>query len=304
MLVLVGGSGFIGRHVAIRAHDTAIPTVVVSRNPDLEFLSRHAPSASALPLSVFHTNAGEELLKKATALIYLASESVPSSNVDQPLLEIPLNVEPAFNTFLRVGQLRPELPILFLSSGGTVYGRSDRAPIPESAPLNPISPYGLGKVITEQCLRFCGEMVGQRYIILRASNAIGRWHRNSKQGLAMAVVRAISSGTPLQIYGDGTAVRDYLDADDLADAVICVTNSAGSTNGVWNVSSGIGYTVLEMIDMIEKVIGKRPEIVFRPLRNVDLPCAVLDPSKILRDFGWRAKTPLLTALKKALTGLA
>jgi UDP-glucose 4-epimerase len=300
MLVLVGGNGFIGRHLTVRAHEAGISAVVVSRTPDLQFIAAHAPSAISLPLADFQGRAGEELLlERATALIYLASQSVPGSNVENPSLEITGNVEPAFATFLRVGHLRPDLPILFLSSGGTVYGRTDCTPIPETAPLRPISPYGLGKVIIEQCLRFCGETAGQRYFILRASNAIGRWHRNPKQGLAMAVLRAISSGTPLNVYGDGTAVRDYIDADDIADAIIGVV-SADSKNDIWNVSSGIGYSILDVVDMIEKVVGKRPEITFWPNRKVDVSSAVLDPSKIFRDFGWKAKTPLLLALKKAL----
>ena len=300
MLVLVGGNGFLGRHLTVRAHEAAIPTVVVSRNPDSQFLTTYAPSAASLPLDDFQRRPGDQLLlERATALIYLASQSVPGSNVENPSLEMTGNVEPAFNAFLRVGHLRPDLPIVFLSSGGTVYGRTDHQPIPETAPLRPISPYGLGKVIIERCLLFCGETLGQRYFILRASNAIGRWHRNPQQGLAMAVLRAINSGTPLNVYGDGTAVRDYIDADDIADAIIDVV-SAGPKNDIWNVSSGIGYSVLDLVDMIEQVIGKRPEIKFWPNRKVDVSSAVLDPSKMLRDFGWKAKTPLLVALQKAL----
>jgi UDP-glucose 4-epimerase len=300
MLVLVGGNGFLGRHLTVRAHEAGIPAGVVSRTPDSQFIATYAPSAISLALPDFEGRTGEELLlERATALIYLASHSVPGSNVENPSLEIPGNVEPAFSTFLRVGRLRPDLPIVFLSSGGTVYGRTDLAPIPETAPLRPISPYGLGKVIIEQCLRFCGETAGQRYFILRASNALGRWHRNPEQGLAMAVLRAISSGTPLNIYGDGTAVRDYIDADDIADAIITVVAAAPKSD-VWNVSSGIGYSVLDVVDMIERVVGKRPEITFSTNRKVDVSSAVLDPSKMLRDFGWKAKTPLLGALKKAL----
>jgi UDP-glucose 4-epimerase len=115
----------------------------------------------------------------------------------------------------------------------------------------------------------------------------------------MAAMRAINSGTPLPIYGDGTAVRDYLDADDLAEAIITVARSDPKA-GLWNVGSGVGHSVLDIIDMVEEVTGKRPRIEFRPNRGIDVPHAVLDPSKIFQDFGWKATTPLLLSLKKAL----
>jgi UDP-glucose 4-epimerase len=300
MIVFFGGNGFIGRHLTIRAHAASIDSIVISRTPDPDFIETYAPSAANMTSAEFDGSAGDEvLMRRASALIYLASGSVPSSNVLHPTKEIAENVAPAFDLFLRIGRLRPSLPIIFISSGGTVYGRANYARIPETAPLRPISPYGLGKVMAEQCLQYCGDVMRQRYAILRASNAIGRWHRNPKQGLTMAVLRAIESGTPLHIYGNGTAVRDYVDADDLADAIIAVALGKFE-NDAWNVASGVGHSILDIVDSIERVTGRRPEIVFQPDRGVDVASAVLDPSKMLRDFGWKATTPLLDSLRKML----
>lgn len=300
MLVLIGGNGFIGRHVTVLAHCRSLPALVVGRAPDAAFLREHAPSATAMALADYDDAAGEAVLQQARAVIYLASASVPSSHVDQPAQELPENVEPAFQRFLRILRLRPHLPIVFLSSGGTVYGSNGSERIAESEPLRPISPYGLGKVLAEQCLRFCGDAAGQRFAVLRVSNPVGRWHRDPRQGLVMAVLRAIKSGMPVTIYGDGSAVRDYLDADDVAEAILAVAGAESPASGIWNVGSGIGRTVLEVVDLIGDVVGRRPEVRFLPARGVDVPRAVLDPTKMRRDFGWMARTELRRSIEKLL----
>ncbi|HEX9906305.1 MAG TPA: NAD-dependent epimerase/dehydratase family protein [Propylenella sp.] len=298
MLVLLGGNGFIGRHLTVRAHERGIEAVVVARTPEPRFLEVNAPSARSMSLQAFQSEEGSEVLLRADALVHLASSSVPISHPDTPADELSENVEPSFRAFLRVSRLRPELPILFLSSGGAVYGRNGSDRIPESAALRPISPYALGKVLTEQCLAYCGEAAGQRYAILRVSNPVGRWHRNPLQGLPMAALRAIRSGTPLEIFGDGSAVRDYLDADDLAESILLVAASKRPLGGVWNVASGKGLSVLEMVDLVGAAVGRKPDLVFRPARPVDVPRSVLDPSRFRADFGWSATTPLSTSLER------
>jgi UDP-glucose 4-epimerase len=241
---------------------------------------------------------GDRLLLRATALVYLASRSVSISNVESPVRELRDNVIPAFEAFLRVGRVRPELPVIFISSGGAVYGRTEHNRTPESEPVKPISPYGLGKVLTEKCLIFCSDTVGQPYAILRASNAIGRWHRNRHQGLAMAALRAIRSGAPLDIYGDGNAVRDYIDADDLADAILAVAASGKSVKGIWNVGSGVGHSTLEVVETVASVAGRWPRVVFKPSRSVDVPRSVLDPTRFAQDFGWEMRVTFRNAIER------
>lgn len=116
----------------------------------------------------------------------------------------------------------------------------------------------------------------------------------------MAILRALKSGEKLTIYGDGRQVRDYLDADDLADAILRVAQGSNYLRGVWNVGSGKGHTILEIIDVVAEVVGQRPEVVFVPERPCDVKCAVLDTSKFSWDFEWVATTHLAESIRKII----
>lgn len=300
MLVLIGGNGFLGRHTTIEAHRRGIDVTVVAPRPDPAFLAAHAPGARSLSLDAFDGSAGEDLLERSRAIVYLAGRTVPASNTEDPAAELKESVAPAFDLFLRVSRINPRSKLVMLSSGGTVYGRVRAERVQEDHPLRPISPYGLGKVMTEQALAFCAAWQGQRHAVLRASNPVGRWHRNERQGLVPAILRSIRSGAPLTVYGDGSALRDYIDADDLADAMLRVALDADGPDDTWNVGSGRGVSILEVIETVAAVAGRQPTIEFRPRRAVDVDRIVLDCSKIRQEFGWQAVTSLRASVEKIL----
>ena len=304
MLILYGGNGFIGRHIAVAAHRRGIPCATVTPTPNPGFISEYAPSVRLISVEEFADKAGERLLLNASAFVHLASRSVPITNVERPAQELSEDVEPAFEVFLRVGKVRPELPIVFLSSGGSVYGRTTLARIPEAEPPKPISPYALGKVLLEQCLAYCGDTAGQNYTVLRVSNPIGRWHRNPRQGIVMAALRALEADEPLEVFGDGRTVRDYIDADDLADAILRVAQSGRVSRDVFNVGSGVGHDVLGVIETVADVFGRTPRIVHRPARSIDVPRSVLDPTRFETAFGWRATTSLRESVEKIVLARA
>ena len=300
MIVLIGGNGFIGRHVTILADQRGIPVTVVATTPNHDFLAAHAPSAGALFALEFDGKKGNDLIERADAIVYLASNSVQPTYANEPWLEISENVLPSFQAFWRISTINPQVKIVFLSSGGTVYGMQDCEAISETTDLAPISAYGLAKVMTEKTLEFFGNTRGQRHAILRVSNPVGRWHTNSKQGLVMAVLRALKHGERLSVYGDGSNVRDYLDADDLADAILRVSLDQAHAGGAWNVGSGCGYSILEIVDIISDLVGRRPGIDFFDERPFDVRRVVLDTAKSRRDFGWAAATPIRVSIQKVL----
>jgi UDP-glucose 4-epimerase len=115
----------------------------------------------------------------------------------------------------------------------------------------------------------------------------------------MAVLRAIRRGSDLTIYGDGSAVRDYLDADDLAGAILAVARQRPWRSGTWNVATGIGHSVLDVVRLAaEAAAAKPPRIEFLPPRRVDVQRSVLDPQLFAQDFGWRASIGLRQAIDK------
>lgn len=299
MIVIVGSDGFIGRHLTVEAVHRGIALTLVSRSFDRDFLDAFAPRAAAITATEFASPACEPILASASAVVYLASRSVPGSSVDEPGRELTQNVGPAFAFFRRLAAINPEALLVYVSSGGTIYGRTSAVRIAETHPLHPISPYGLGKRLSEDALRYCADAYGQRFAILRVSNPVGRWHRDVRQGLVTAVVRAIRTGAPLEVFGDGSAVRDYLDADDLADAILRAATSEARAE-IWNVGSGKGRSVLEVVDLVAKVAGKRPEIRFTGRRPIDVERCVLSITHIRKDLDWRPTTPLRDSIESVI----
>ena len=133
MLVLVGGTGFIGKHLSVLLHTHGIAACVVSRAPDAEFIKRHAPSLKMMNLEAFAGEAGRSLLCSAEAVVYLATQSIPISNAEAPWREVSDSVLPAFKLFDRIYKESAAARIILVSSGGMVYGVGHRKPIEETA---------------------------------------------------------------------------------------------------------------------------------------------------------------------------
>ncbi len=186
-MILFGGNGFIGRHLAVAAENRR-PITIVARRKDSGFLSRFAPSAGFMYLEDFSGPAGDELIGSASSFVYLANTSIPASNIYVPWTEMSENVVPALQAFMRVGAINPHARVIFASSGGTIYGDEHARPISETSELRPISPYGLAKIYTEEALRYAARKTGVDYAILRISNPVGRWHADRGQGLVEAAV--------------------------------------------------------------------------------------------------------------------
>ena len=298
-MVLLGGNGFLGRHIAIRAAAARREVTVVSREPDADFFAHHAAGTSMMEASAYAGSRGADLIAKASTIVYLINRSVPSTFFDEPESEVRNSLAPGLDDLVRIARLNPAALLIFLSSGGAVYGSGADSPIPESHPLRPISPYGFSKAASEQFLHFLGARYGQRYAILRVANAVGPWHRNTQQGLLPAVVRAIRQDAPIPLYGSGLQVRDYIDAEDVARAVLAVEGGAASADPVWNIGSGVGYTIRELIDQIAISIGRAPRLDHRPARPFDVEKSVLEIGKAARELGWRPTRTVAESVERA-----
>jgi len=288
-MVLLGGNGFLGRHIAIRAVAEGHYVTIVSRSSEVDFFAEHAPGSRYMDLASYSGPAGTELIGGAQTIVYLIGRSVPSTYFNSPISESRRNLVPGFEELLRISEINPSANLVYISSGGAVYGAGSDAPIKEEASLRPISPYGFAKVASEQFLHFLGARYRQRYAILRVANAVGRWHRNPQQGLVPAVVRAIREDRAIPLYGSGQQVRDYVDADDVAGAVLAIETASSPEDPVWNVGSGSGHTVRHVIDTVAAAVGSTPRLEARPARIFDVEKSILDIEKMKRDTGW---TPL------------
>ena len=292
MIVLVGANGFLGRHTSELLERRGRRGVVVSRAPDRRFLERFAPSLKVMDATEFASPAGRDVIAAATAIVYFTWSSVPATFAEEPWRELPENVEPAFRFFLHVANISSRPKIVFMSSGGTVYGPHGNAPKSETDPTNPISSYGAGKLMAEEALRFVGRTRGTRYAILRVSNALGRWQMSDKQGIVGVALRAARDGAPVRLFGGGEQVRDFVDADDVAEAIYAASLDTTHQAATWNVGSGVGTTVRDLIENISRLIGRPISIEHAPARSLDVPHIVLNCRKVSQDLGWTAETPI------------
>ena len=304
MILLIGGNGFIGRHLAALLHDRGLTAAVVTRRAARAGKADGGGAAPVIDAEAFAGVAGDRLLADAEAVVYLASASVPSTFAAEPWREIPVNVEPAARFFARCATINPAARLVLISSGGTVYGRTGGTPVTEDAPTRPISGYGLGKLMIEQALAFVGRTRGLAYNVLRVSNAVGRWQNNNAQGIVSIALRAARDRTPIDLYGGGSQVRDYVDADDVADAVLAACLDRRHVDRTWNVGSGIGRSVAEMIGLVEGVTGRPVPVRHLPARPIDVAAIVLDCTRIRRDLGWVAARPIEATIADVWSSMA
>src|SRR6476660_3036961 len=152
MIILVGANGFLGRHTCELLERRGQPAIIVSRNSDRRFLDRFAPSLKVMGMTEFASPAGREVIAQARAIVYFTWSSVPATFADEPLREMAENVKPAYDLFQRVANISRDVKIVFMSSGGTIYGPEGTELKSETWPTKPISAYGLGKLMAEEMI--------------------------------------------------------------------------------------------------------------------------------------------------------
>lgn len=289
MIVLIGGTGFLGKHLCELLHKNKVSSVTFSRNPDQDFLSQYAPSIIAYSLENGIDAVHEEIFAKATAIIYLASQSFPGTHSYDINNELQGNISDVVSTLSSAVAVNPNIDIKFISSGGTVYGPGFDAPISEKAKTNPITPYAFGKISSESYIRYLANTSGCTYTIFRVSNPVGRWHKNPEQGFIGASLQRVLDDQPIFLYGDGSVIRDYIDAGEVAEAILMsINNPSASKNKTWNVGSGKGYSLMELIKLFKVIVKPEISIKCLPHRGIDLPYNVLDCSLIEKELGWVA----------------
>jgi UDP-glucose 4-epimerase len=300
LILVLGGNGFIGRHFRDIAR-AKTPLTIVRRDPDAAFVTL-SESETALSAEAFAGEQGDDAIRRATAVIYLSTASVPGTFEANPWREIPANVEPAVQFFDRCAALNPQARIIMTSSGGTIYGSHHTAPISEDAAACPISAYAMGKQMVEEGLAYLGRSRSLRYTILRLSNPVGRHHNNPRQGLVPVALRAVRSGVPLQLFGDEN-IRDYVDADEVAEALLLAALDDRKESLLLNIGSGVGHSVADVISLVGDVAGAHVPCVLKPRRPQDVPYVVLDCARAQEALGWRARLSLRDSIASVAAAL-
>jgi len=182
--------------------------------------------------------------------------------------------------------------VIFPSSGGTVYGKTETWPIPESHSTEPLCSYGIVKLAIEKYLELFRIQHGLDYTIIRISNCYGPGlPMNGEQGVVGAFLDRLRRGEPITLWGEGSITRDYVYVTDVALALRAALGQQ-SPFRVFNIGTGIGTSLLNLIEMMERATGCRFRILTQEARDVDVPVNILDATRARKYLSWEATTPL------------
>ena len=303
-VLITGGAGYIGsitaRLLARRGYDIVV----------VDDLSRgHEHNVTGLPFHRLNISETDQLAailadERCDAVVHFAAYIAVGESTQQPELYFSNNVGGSLSLFTAMREAR--VSRLVFSSTAAVYGMPTRVPIPEDSPFLPVSPYGESKLMIEKTLRWLDECRGLRSIALRYFNACGAdpesglgEEHDPETHLIPLLFRAIRTGKPITIFGhdydtpDGTCIRDYIHILDLASAHWLALEAllAGGGSHAFNVGTGTGHSVTEVVRTVEEVTGARVPCEVGPRREGDAAVLVADSSKLKRVLHWRPAYP-------------
>jgi UDP-glucose-4-epimerase GalE len=301
-ILVTGGAGYIGSHTRYFLEQQGHSVVVVD---SLERGHKELVPPSILrQLDIRDTKAITELLKaeKVEAVIHFAAYISVGESTQLPELYFTNNVAGSLSLF--DAMLAAGVNKVVFSSTAASYGTPQKVPITEDQPYAPINPYGESKVMTEKILEWLDKYRSFRSIRLRYFNAcgaevaahLGELH-DPETHLIPLLLRAVQSGKPMTLFGDdyptpdGTCIRDYIHVSDLAEAHIFAVEHLlqGGSSNVFNVGTGQGSSVKEVVAAVEKVTGKPVPHTIGPRREGDPASLVADSTKLQTVLGWKPK---------------
>ena len=302
-VVVLGGLGFMGSHIcrelSARGHAVRIFDKLYASRELIRDFEREVEVVAgdiSRPHDVLHAVAD------ADVVVHLVHTTVPGSSMDDPEYDITSNVIASVRWLSRLGETQVRR-VLYFSSGGTVYGVPQSNPIDESHQTNPISSYGITKLAVEKYVSMYASMFGVEHCLIRPSNVYGAGQRlHIGQGVIGVMADRALRGEPLELWGTGESLRDYLHVEDLTAATLALLGYRGP-HRVFNVSSGRGHSVLDIISILRDQLGPLPEVVRKPTRGFDVPVNVLDSSRLHAETGWSPKVGLEEGIARTVAWL-
>jgi UDP-glucose 4-epimerase len=297
-IAILGGGGFIGSAIADRllkdGHELRIferPRVERYRQfPDNERVEWHSGDF----MSAHDVG---RAIDGVDVVVHLVGTTLPKNSNDDMVYDVESNL---VTTLQLLGAMVDKQigRIVFISSGGTVYGNPAYLPIDEAHPTEPRVSYGITKLAIEKYLLLYQQIYGIKANILRVANPFGERQRiETAQGAVGVFLSRAIRNLPVEIWGDGSVTRDYIYVGEVAEAFACAVNYDGAKS-VFNIGSGIGTSLNELIDIIERVLGRAIVRHYRPGRPFDVPVSVLANSLARQELGWAPRLEVEAGIVK------
>ncbi len=236
-------------------------------------------------------------LKDMDVVFHLINTTLPQTSNDDPAFDVQSNV---IETLFLLEQCvsKSIKKIVFVSSGGTIYGRPAALPVAEESPMEPECSYGIIKLTIEKYLALFNRLHGLDYAIVRPSNAYGsRQNPDSIQGAISVFLGRIVRGEQLEIWGNGEVVRDYIYVEDLVDGIHKAAITA-TADRIFNLGSGSGYSLNQILAIIKAVTGNNVSVLYKANRVFDVPEIFLDITRARKLLCWVPATSLEIGIKK------
>ncbi len=300
--LVTGGAGYVGSHLVAALVERG-DTVVVLDNLRIGHRAAVPNGVQLATIDLADTDAVDALLAEGPwhAVFHFAALSQVGESMRLPfryLIDNGANGMRLIEACVRHGVTR-----FVLSSTAAIYGTPTIVPIPEDAPQHPESPYGESKLIIERALHWADHVHGLRFASLRYFNAagadpagrLGEDHRPETHLVPLVIDAALGRRAELDVYGndyttpDGTCVRDYIHVTDLADAHIRAVERLDRGSVTINLGNGTGHSVMQVIESVQRVSGRRVPYRISPRRAGDPAVLVASAERAKRELGWRPR---------------
>lgn len=295
-IVIFGGGGFIGSTIADRllldGHHLRIferPRVAAYRKftefERVEWMTGDFSSAHDISDAINGTD----------VILHLVSTTLPKNSNDDPIYDVHSNLVATLQ-MLNAMLAHDVRKIIFISSGGTVYGNPLYLPIDEKHPTEPLVSYGITKLAIEKYLQMYSHLYGLKTVTLRVANPYGgRQRTETAQGAIGVFLSRALNDLPIEIWGDGSVTRDYIHVSDVAEAFVKAIEYQGSEH-CFNISSGDGVSLNDLIGMLEIVLGQNIKVSYKSGRSFDVPVSILSNSLAKAELSWEPKVAMLEGL--------
>ncbi|UCE13978.1 MAG: NAD-dependent epimerase/dehydratase family protein [Candidatus Heimdallarchaeota archaeon] len=294
--LVTGGAGFVGSHLieALLSENHSVVCLDDFSTGKKKNLETIRDKLELVEGDIRDPTIVREVVMNVDVVFHLAAQISVSRSVREPLLDASVNIEGTIN-LLEAIRNSPVKRFIYMSTGGAIYGEPKVIPALENTLENPISPYGLSKLVGERYLQWYHKNYGLSYSIIRPANIFGpRQDPLGEAGVISIFLGRIKNNQPLDIFGDGTDTRDYVYVKDIAE--VCIKAMKSTHNDIFNAGTGKQTNVLELIRIIENVTKHETRKNFCAPRSGDVHHISLDSKNAYDKLGWKPRTDITTGI--------
>lgn len=294
--LVTGGNGFIGSHLVDALLAGSHQVVVCDKNDRL--YDEFPQKADFIRGDINQRTIVRDAVKGIDIVFHLSWSNVHEASNQDPVGDIRANLIPTIylvEECRRAGVGR----VVFVSSGGTVYGNPQSFPTPENHPQNPLSAYGITKLAAEKYLQLYHVLHGLDYVVFRPSVPYGpRQNPQARQGAVAVFLYRVAKGLPIILWGDGSASRDFFYISDLVDALTSGATCELGDDRIFNIGGENSVSLVHLLGMVEQVVGRKAQVEFAASRKFDAARIWLDTRQAQQGLCWRSRVSMQDGLAR------